>query len=257
MVYENMSPEELYELWQSDDEEAFEELYKRFFPQLYTFIKNRFHGFSKDDITDIIQDVFVKLFNTSAKFDPSIKCQFFTWLRLVCLNICLDRCRKRGYHSPDFSLSQDKILFLLNTQESIHFIQQTDFYNFYKLNAEEILLKDEKLKAIRFAISKANLTLEEQITVDLFLLLHKKPKANEISSALQEITNREYSENTLRNRWKTAIDKISKILKNDPLFADLFLEDKEDKEDNQNRFDYFSKSKQVPVNKDPANEIKT
>lgn len=226
MEYGNMTPEDLYKLWLAGDEQAFEELYARFFPKLRSFIKRYFEKFSEDDITDIIQDIFIKLFGS--EFDPT-KAQLFSWLCTICWSICLDRCRKRNYSHPELSLSDEDILIFINTQQVIKTIQQATSFSLYKFNAEEIILKKEVIEMVQAAIPEAKLTPEEKVAVDLFLLEHKKPTYAEIRDTLQELTstNKEYCENTLRNRWATAIKKIYNVLKNNHLFIDLLEQYKE------------------------------
>lgn len=250
MVYEQITPEELCKLWQSGDEKAFDELYTQFFPKLRTFIKNHFPVFPEDDITDIIQDVFIKFFNNN-NFDFTKGVKFYTWLCKICWNTCIDRCRKRGYRSPELSLEQENILIFLDTEQTINLIQEAIFFNLYKLSAEEILLKKEVIESVQSAISQANLSLEEKTAIDLFLLLHREPRAKEIDEALEGLSNKSYCENTLRNKWKKAIAKLSRILQTHPLFADLASQSKKDKENDLNS---VNNSEQVLASENLTNE---
>ena len=83
--------EHLVQLMISGDSKAFNQLYHRYNQRLlYYFF--RMLGNSNEKAQDFLQDIFLKLMNKSATFDPSRK--FTTWLFSIAHNMCKNEYRR-------------------------------------------------------------------------------------------------------------------------------------------------------------------
>ena len=74
-----------------DDDDAFRELVGRYTGSIYNF-SVRFVG--AEEATDVIQDVFVKVWKSIKKFDKS-KSSFKTWIFRIARNTVIDSMRKK------------------------------------------------------------------------------------------------------------------------------------------------------------------
>jgi RNA polymerase sigma-70 factor (ECF subfamily) len=82
---------ELIHRVQSGDTEAFDELMKRYSASVYkiTYSLTRNHA----DADDMSQETFIRAYRAIARFDEQY--QFYTWLRRIAVNLCLNYL-KRG-----------------------------------------------------------------------------------------------------------------------------------------------------------------
>ena len=77
--------------FQAGDEAAFRELVHRNQARVYGVIR-RFLG-SAAAVEDLTQEVFLRVFRSAARYDPTAK--FSTWLYRVTANLCLNTIRSR------------------------------------------------------------------------------------------------------------------------------------------------------------------
>jgi len=113
----------------------------RFSILVNTYKNNIFHialGYmhTKDDAEDIVQEVFIKAFQSIGDFKG--KSEFSTWLYRITVNQCLNSIAKRD-RSSFFQRTEDAISKIFNIRS-----QERD--------PEEILVKSEIDRAIRSAI---------------------------------------------------------------------------------------------------------
>ena len=88
---------------------AYEVLYDDYAPRLGSVIKS-YLGF--DDVEDVIQEVFIKVFKNVKKFRGDAKLS--TWLYRIAVNVCKDTLAKRKRNNEfltDFVESEDKVTF--------------------------------------------------------------------------------------------------------------------------------------------------
>ena len=78
--------------WQSGDMEAFETLFRQH--ERLVFKNAYFITGSREEAEDVLQDVFVSIWQARRDFNPQ-KARLTTWLYRITLNKCLDRHRKR------------------------------------------------------------------------------------------------------------------------------------------------------------------
>lgn len=74
-----------------DDEEAFNELYRHFFPRVYNFIYARMKNVDAAD--DVVSMTFMKVYENLSKYNPD-KAAFSTWLFRIASNSMLDYFRR-------------------------------------------------------------------------------------------------------------------------------------------------------------------
>lgn len=74
-----------------DDEEAFNELYRHFFPRVYNFIYARMKN--ADAADDVVSMTFMKVYENLSKYNPD-KAAFSTWLFRIASNSMLDYFRR-------------------------------------------------------------------------------------------------------------------------------------------------------------------
>ena len=73
------------------DNKEFEQLYKRYAPMLY---RTAYRMVKNDaDALDIVQDAFIRIFNSFTKFRNEANVQ--TWMYRIVMNLCYDYFRKR------------------------------------------------------------------------------------------------------------------------------------------------------------------
>jgi len=89
-------------LYQKGDEHAFETLYWRHQGGIFNFIRH-FIGGSVPQAEELLQDVFLKVVKSRARYTPTAK--FTTWLYQIARNSCIDHFR-RMKHRKTTSLSQ-------------------------------------------------------------------------------------------------------------------------------------------------------
>jgi len=92
------------------DAESFRLLVDRYknalFSASYRLIRN------KDDAEDLVQEAFIKAYENLARFDQ--KRSFFTWLYTICVNLTINKLKKR-----DYSLDEKNCLDQNTNAESI------------------------------------------------------------------------------------------------------------------------------------------
>ncbi|RYD56297.1 MAG: sigma-70 family RNA polymerase sigma factor [Sphingobacteriales bacterium] len=87
------SEEELVSLLKTKSKEGFDYLYKNYSAVLYGLI----HKAIPDEQTaqDVLQDVFVKIWNNISQFDPA-KGRIYTWMINIARNAAIDKLRSKG-----------------------------------------------------------------------------------------------------------------------------------------------------------------
>ncbi|MCA9282789.1 MAG: sigma-70 family RNA polymerase sigma factor [Phycisphaeraceae bacterium] len=76
----------------ADDQSAIEELYDRFGPLVYRMAYQSMP--SRSDAEDVVQEVFVRLWRTAARYDPK-RAALVTWVMLISRRHMVDRLRRK------------------------------------------------------------------------------------------------------------------------------------------------------------------
>lgn len=101
---ESLSDKELVEQAQSS-QIAFKALVDRHWRRLYVFVK-RLYFFEHEEIQDIVQEAFIKLYRNLNAFDPSFA--FTTWMYQITRNCAIDALRKKQVRPHMIALEDDE-----------------------------------------------------------------------------------------------------------------------------------------------------
>ena len=91
-MYEGLSDGDLFELFREGKEEPFEIIYERYKPKLYVFLRNFLPQLSPDEISELIQEIFLKVIEKANKYKR--KHAFSTWIYTIARNKAIDRWKK-------------------------------------------------------------------------------------------------------------------------------------------------------------------
>lgn len=95
---------ELVQLLQNGDMGAFDQLFGRHKELVYN-VARRMMG-NEDDALDLLQEVFLRLYQKIDKFRPK-PASFSTWLYRFTMNICIDELRKRKKNGNTMMLNEE------------------------------------------------------------------------------------------------------------------------------------------------------
>lgn len=125
----NLSDEEIIKLTQEANLEAFEELYRRYYKNIYTHVffmlKNR------EKSLDLVQDIFIRVYKKINLYRFTDK-KFISWFYRVATNETLKMLRRekierekikkiKFYKTPYFNKSEDKIITKVDLQVNSEF----------------------------------------------------------------------------------------------------------------------------------------
>ena len=96
----NFTDEKLVQIYLKGDGKALEELVRRYLSLIYNFSR-RYNG-DADNVSDIAQEVFVKVWKNLKKFDKSKN--FKLWIFTIAKNTALDWLKKKN--AVPFSLKK-------------------------------------------------------------------------------------------------------------------------------------------------------
>ncbi|WP_312078980.1 RNA polymerase sigma factor [Chryseobacterium sp.] len=118
------SEDELILMISRHDENGFHYLYENYSAALYGVILNIVH--SKEGAEEVIQDTFVKIWNSIGQYDKS-KGRLYTWMINIARNTALDYIKSKGFQNelknqslPDF-VYNDTTLSVSDNQDYIGF----------------------------------------------------------------------------------------------------------------------------------------
>jgi RNA polymerase sigma-70 factor (ECF subfamily) len=102
----NILPEsELVALLKNKEKRGFDYLYANYSTALFGIV-NRIIP-DEDDAKDVLQDVFVKIWNNIESYSPK-KGRFFTWMLNLSRNMAIDKLRSANYKYHNKNLSMDE-----------------------------------------------------------------------------------------------------------------------------------------------------
>lgn len=183
---------EIILLYKEGNKGVFKELIDRYTPILYNFVARTTN---KNDVSDIIQEVFIKVWKNLEKFDES-KANFKTWIFTIAKNTVIDFSRKKKsfLFSGMFSSTNENDIETENSFEE-------------NILSEEIL-PDEALQKLE-DIESLNKTLEklrEDYKEVLILYYQEEMTFEEISKILNK------SINTVKSQHRRAIMELRKMI---------------------------------------------
>lgn len=117
-----LTQDELVALLKSKNESGFNYLYDNYSSALYGVIL-RIVIF-KDDADEVLQDVFVKIWNSSAQYDAS-KGTLYTWMLNISRNTAIDKLKSKNFQN---NLKNQSIPDFVHNSESLS-VAQVDHFN--------------------------------------------------------------------------------------------------------------------------------
>ncbi len=141
-------------------------LVDRYWQKLFWFVK-RMSYFSSEDIEDILQEVFIKVYKNINSFDDSYR--FSTWVFQITRNTTIDAIRKNSVRPQEVGLEQDDLKMIFS-ENGIGIEEQ--MINKEKLKEAEKIINSLPLKYREVMILKF---LEEKNYEEIMDIV-KKPK---------------------------------------------------------------------------------
>src|SRR5215468_1614106 len=115
--YQNTPEGALVQRAQAGDESAFREIVERYQSKVFSII----HGIvrQRNDVEDIAQQVFTKVYSSLKSFD--FRSSLITWIYKITVNECFDYLRKRKVRKLVYEsdLSEDEVRRVENTEPNI------------------------------------------------------------------------------------------------------------------------------------------
>lgn len=140
IIKTNYSEEELIVLLQEKSETGFHHLYDHYSGALYGVILRIVQ--SKEYTEEVIQDVFVKIWNSIHQYDSS-KGRFYTWMINIARNTAIDYLKSKGFQNqlknqplPDFVYNTAE---LSTTNKSSDFIGFSNVLESLEVDKQELI----------------------------------------------------------------------------------------------------------------------
>lgn len=139
-------------LLKQQSRDAFTYLYNNYSAVLYGVVRKVIYD--EQTAQDVLQEVFVKIWNNIALFDAG-KGRIYTWMINIARNAAIDKLRSKGEIMKSKIQTGEDVVY--NVQERMNTVQQTDTIGLRKLVAE---LKPEYQAIVNLAYFKG-FTLDE------------------------------------------------------------------------------------------------
>ncbi len=191
---DNVSDEELLKKVKNGDVDAFEEIIAKYEKKVFSLIYNMLKN--DNDIEDIAQEVFVKVYKNIGKFHGNSS--LYTWIYRITTNLCLDYIKKQKsviYIDEKIQTDDGEVDFQLPSEEKL----QDELY-------EEKELKQKLEKSIA--------KLPDKQRVMIVLRDIKGLSYEEISEIL------EIKLGTVKSQINRARLKLKELLEKDGTFLD-------------------------------------
>jgi RNA polymerase sigma-70 factor (ECF subfamily) len=181
----NYSDEQLIVDYLKGDKEALEILIKRYLKSIYSFVYH--FGGNNQEVEDITQEVFVKVWRNLKRFDRNKK--FKTWIFTIAKNTCFDWQKKK--RTVPFSV--------LDNEGELSFAETIK---------DPAPLPNELLEKqdINIKLNKAVESLSPKYNMILLLRYNHHFTFREIAESLEE------SINTVKSRHRRALVTLKKLL---------------------------------------------
>lgn len=162
--YTKETDEKLVELAKNDPD-VFAVLVSKYWDRLFYFIK-RISGFVNEDIEDVLQEVFIKVYRNLNAFDDSFK--FSTWIYQIARNAAIDESRKKKSRPRGIDLEEEELIKIFKSSVDIQKdLQYKDDIKLIKKIIHAMPNKYREVMILRF--------LEEK-SYDEIMDIIKKPK---------------------------------------------------------------------------------
>ncbi|MBN1327292.1 MAG: RNA polymerase sigma factor [Candidatus Cloacimonetes bacterium] len=175
-------------LLKQGNDDALDELYKRYSKKLFIFCRQMIFNSSQQDAEDLVQNTFFRVIKAADRFNPH-RALFRTWLFTIARNLCLDELKKKQHHK---NISMEK------------FHPSSEILVDHANNPEEELYQQKKLSAVNECLENLD-NIEEKQAVLLYFISGK------VFREIGQIINK--STRTAKNKVDSAIAKIRICLK--------------------------------------------
>ncbi len=155
--YNDFSDEQLATFLAEDDEQAFSELYNRYWPALWRFAANSMKN--SDDAKDIIQDVFTKLW--SGRRNLTIHTALRPFLYRMTINAVIDNAAKTKNFEGFADALRREMHAGVNTTEQL--IYEKELIRCFEAGVDRIPPKARKV----FELSRVDQLSHQQISTEL------------------------------------------------------------------------------------------
>jgi RNA polymerase sigma-70 factor (ECF subfamily) len=102
---------------QKKNENAFSKIYAMYSKAIYGIIHSIV--LNEDIAQEVLQDVFVKVWNNSESYDIN-KVRFFTWLLNIARNAAIDKTRSKSFKNSKKNLSTSNFVDILSGSDSLN-----------------------------------------------------------------------------------------------------------------------------------------
>jgi len=160
---------------QNGDKQALRKLYDRFnkilFGMIYKILRN------KEESEDLLQEIFVKIWNKADQFDPS-RGSAYSFIATLARNRAIDRTRSRAFKNrrkDDYVINDDEYSFNLSTENP---------------NPEEKIEITERAVGVRKALAQLNEKERQVLYISYFEGLSQTEIADKIDIPLGTVKYR-------------------------------------------------------------------
>jgi RNA polymerase sigma-70 factor (ECF subfamily) len=111
-----MQQDQLIAELQTGNEKAFERIYQLYSESTYGII----FSIIKDSAIseEILQDVFLKIWNNASSYNPD-KGRFFTWILNIARNASIDKLRSKDFKNKKLNLKSDNFVDILEAKSNV------------------------------------------------------------------------------------------------------------------------------------------
>jgi RNA polymerase sigma-70 factor (ECF subfamily) len=177
--WKSYTDEELMLACKEDSGEALEEIYRRYYRQIYAFVRRNY--LRKELAEDIVQETFLRVYRGRKNYEPTAK--FSVWLYRIARNLCIDEARR--YWNRNVTRETETTL----TEE-----QQTpiDLLQNRERDAREKIDEERDMETIRAAIDQLSPEQREVIVLNKFQGLSYQEIGEIIGSNTESVKQKAY-----------------------------------------------------------------
>jgi len=177
--WKNFSDEELMLAVKDDRGEAMEELYRRFYRQVYSYVCRNYKR--REQAEDIVQDAFLRVYRSRKTYEPTAK--FAVWLYRITRNLCIDETRR--YWNRNVTRETEST-FDESQQSPIDTLAETE------RNVRMKIDEDRDMDTIRAAIDQLSPEQKEVIILNKFQGLSYQEIGEVIGSNAESVKQKAY-----------------------------------------------------------------
>ena len=172
--YHKLTDEALMKRLQNQDVKAFDELYHRYYSKLYGFVLKMLK-YNKPSSDDIIQEVFLKLYQYPERFDISKK--FKPWIYTVVANDC-----RKSFRIKELAPLEEANSFFIDSN-SDNTVDLSEFMKKLNLQLNKVSLEQKEVFILKH---QAGFSLKEIAEIQNCALGTVKSRLHSVTKTLAE-----------------------------------------------------------------------